>query len=444
MSPRIEAVNSDPTLPETADVVIVGGGIIGSAAALFLAERGLSVALIEKGKIAGEQSSRNWGWCREQLRSLPEVPLALKSMALWRGMEERIGENSGFRQTGMMVVTTSEEEIGHWRDWMKDTAHYGMEGSILSAAEVRERIPLTAEKWIAAIESPVDGWAEPAVAAPAMARAAQRKGAVIMQNCAVRGWETQAGRVSHVVTEKGTIRTNQVLVAGGAWSSMLLRHQGISIPQSGVYATAFRTEPSVEVHPGGVGSPKFSYRRREDGGYTIGLRGRGRVELSPMGLLQAREFFPLFLRRKGEVSLSIGRSFFDGPFAWRRWRNDQPSPFENDRSRIYDPAPDRKLVEAGMEAFREAYPVMTDTGVAETWGGLIDATPDMVPIISPIDGHPGIHVATGFSGHGFALGPGAGWLVASMIAGDTPEVDPAPFALSRFSDGRQHSAHRWV
>ncbi|AYD04820.1 FAD-binding oxidoreductase [Neorhizobium sp. NCHU2750] len=444
MSPRVEAVNSDLALPEAVDVVIVGGGIIGSAAALFLAERGLSVALIEKGRIAGEQSSRNWGWCREQLRSLPEVPLALKSMALWRGMDERIGETSGFRQTGMMVVSVSEEEVGHWKKWMDDTAHYGMPGSILSAAQVKERLPLTSEKWIAAIESPVDGWAEPAVAAPAIARAAQRKGALIIQNCAVRGWETKAGKVSHVITEKGSIRTSQILVAGGAWSSMLLRHQGIAIPQSGVYATAFRTEASAEVHPGGVGSPLFSYRRRMDGGYTIGLRGRGRVELSPLGLLQWREFFPLFLRRKGEVSLSIGRSFFDGPFAWQRWRNDQRSPFENDRSRIYDPAPDDKLVDAGMEAFRKAYPVMANIGVAEKWGGLIDATPDMVPIISDVAGHPGIHIATGFSGHGFALGPGAGWLVASMIAGETPDVDASPFALSRFAEGRAHTAHRWV
>lgn len=444
MSPRVDAVNSDSSLPAAVDVVIVGGGIVGSAAALFLAERGLSVALIEKGIIAGEQSSRNWGWCREQLRSVPEVPLALKSMELWRGMEDRIGESAGFRQTGMMVVTTSEEEVQHWRSWMSRTAQYNIPGAILSPDAVRKRIPLTAEKWIAAIESPVDGWAEPAMAAPAIARAAQRSGTTIIQHCAVRGWETKNGHISRVITERGAINTTRVLVAGGAWSSMLLKHQGISIPQSGVYATAFRTEAAVEVYPGGVGSPKFSYRRRADGGYTIGLRGHGRVELTPSGLLQARDFFPLFLRRKGELSIGIGRSFFDGPFSWQKWRNDQRSPFESNRNRIYDPAPDKKLVDAGMAAFRQAYPDMANVGVAEMWGGLIDATPDMVPIIGPVAAQPGLHLATGFSGHGFALGPGAGWLVAGMIAGDTLDVDPSPFALSRFAEGKQHVAHRWI
>ncbi|HEY0212138.1 MAG TPA: FAD-binding oxidoreductase [Paenirhodobacter sp.] len=442
MSPRVDPVTSDPALPEAVDVVIAGGGIIGCAAALFLAERGVSVALVEKGVIAGEQSSRNWGWCREQLRSLPEVPLALQSMALWRGMSERIGADSGFRQTGMMVVTKDEEEVANWRRWMAQTAHYNMPGSILSAAEVRARIPATGEQWIAAIESPVDGWAEPSVAAPAIARAAQRKGVTIHQNCAVRGWETSGGAVSRVITERGAIRCSQVLVAGGAWSSMLLRHQGIALQQSGVYATAFRTETAPEVHPGGVGSPLFSYRRRSDGGYTLGLRGRGRVELSPMGLMQSRQFLPLFLRRRGEVSLRLGRSFFDGPFAWRHWRNDQVSPFE--RARIYDPAPDPRLVQAGIAAFRAAYPPLAGLGVAESWGGLIDATPDMVPVIGPAPGHAGVHVATGFSGHGFALGPGAGWLVAAMLMGETPQVDPAPFALTRFAEGRAHAAHRWI
>ncbi|WP_047462519.1 FAD-binding oxidoreductase [Rhizobium rhizogenes] len=442
MSPKIDSVRSDQVLPEAVDVVIIGGGIIGSSAALFLAERGISVALIEKGIIAGEQSSRNWGWCREQLRSLPEVPLALKSMELWRSFEERIGESVGFRQTGMMVVTKEEEEVARWRKWMADTAHYGMEGSILSQAQVKQRIPGTSEQWIAAIESPVDGWAEPSVAAPAIARAAQRKGATIHQGCAVRGWETAGGKVSHIVTEKGRIRTSQILVAGGAWSSMLLRHQGISFPQSGVYATAFRTEAAPEFHPGGVGSPKFSYRRRRDGGFTVGLRGQGRVELTPMGLMQSRHFFPLFLRRKGELTIGVGRSFFNGPFALKNWKNDQVSPFEH--SRIYDPAPDPKLVNAGLEAFREAYPEMAKVGVAEAWGGLIDATPDMVPIIDSIAGHPGVYVASGFSGHGFAIGPGAGSLVAAMIAGETPDIDPSPFALRRFADGRQHKAHRWI
>ncbi|ANF58192.1 NAD(P)/FAD-dependent oxidoreductase [Halotalea alkalilenta] len=442
MSPRVEALHSNDALPARADVVIVGGGIVGVCAALALRKRGLSVAVLEKGVIAGEQSSRNWGWCREQLRSLPEVPLAMKSMALWRNMSDAIGEDSGFRQTGMMVVTKDPSEVARWEGWLQSTKAYGMEGGLLSAAETRAALPATSERWISAIHSPVDGWAEPAIAAPAIARSAQRQGATIHQQCAVRGWETSAGRLSHVVTERGEIRTQAVLCAAGAWSTMLLRRHGIDFPQSGVYATAFRTTAAAQIHPGGVGSPKFSYRRRIDGGYTIGLRGRGRIELTPMGLRQARHFASLFIRRRGELTIRIGKSFLSGPGAWSSWQLDRPSPFE--QHRIYDPSPDPRLIEAGLAAFHAAYPSMAHTRVAESWGGLIDATPDMVPVISPAGGVPGCYLASGFSGHGFAIGPGAGFLAAEMIAGEVPSVDPTPFRLERFFDGTQHRIHQWV
>ncbi|MBO0906246.1 FAD-dependent oxidoreductase [Jiella sonneratiae] len=442
MSPRLESVRSASVPPKTADVVVVGAGIVGVSAALTLAERGSSVVVVEKGVVAGEQSSRNWGWCREQLRALPELPLAMRSMQLWRGMSARIGGDSGYRETGMMVVSKDEEEVERWRAWLDATAACGLQGGILSAAETRSMLPGTAETWIAAIHSPTDGWAEPSMATPAMARGAQKKGAVIVENCAVRGWETEAGRVARVVTEKGTIRAGSVLVAGGAWSAMLLRRMGAAFPQSGVYASAFRTEAAPEVYAGGVGSPRFSFRRRIDGGYTIGMRGRGRVDLTPMGLMRARQFMPLFFRRKGELTLGLGRSFFEGPFALRRWRLDGRSPFE--AQRILDPAPDPALVEAGMAAFRAAYPAMAEIGVKESWGGLIDATPDMVPVIGPVPDRPGVFLASGFSGHGFALGPGAGWLAAMQILGEAPGIDDRPFRFSRYDEGQPHPAHHWI
>src|SRR5919112_1247966 len=94
----VDPVESDRQLPEHADVVIIGGGIIGVSTALFLAERGVSTLLCEKGVIAGEQSGRNWGWCRTMGRDPRELPLALESLKLWRGLNQRIGDETGFRQ----------------------------------------------------------------------------------------------------------------------------------------------------------------------------------------------------------------------------------------------------------------------------------------------------------------------------------------------------------
>lgn len=443
MSPPVDTVLSSDALPSSADIVIVGGGIVGVSAALFLAEAGKRVVLCEKGVIAGEQSSRNWGWCREQLRSLPEIPLAKISMALWRGMSDRIGEDSGFRKTGMMVVSKDPAELARWQKWIEDAAAHDLPGGILSAAEVKAMLPDAADDWIGGIHSPEDGWAEPQIAAPAIARAAQAKGATILQNCAVRGWEEDAGRPTRIVTEKGEIACSAVLVAGGAWSAMLLRRAGISFPQSGVNATAFRTEPTREVFAGGVGSPFFSYRRRADGGHTIGLRGRGTVDVAPMGILQARNFLPLFFRRRGEVNLRFRlKAFLNGPFALKSWKLSDISPFE--KTRILDPDPDPALVDAGIKAFRAGYPALGAVGVAESWGGLIDATPDMVPVIGPVPDKPGVFLASGFSGHGMALGPGAGWLAAQQIMGEASGIDESVFRLSRFAEGKPHAAHAWV
>lgn len=444
MAPRVDTVATQDQVPSSADVVVIGGGIIGVTTALSLVERGISVVLVEKGRIAGEQSGRNWGWCREQLRSQAEQPIAMLAMRLWRGMSERLGADSGFRKTGMMVVSKNPEEVARWEEWQRNAAPFNLPGGILTAAEVRAKIPDTAESWTHGIWSPEDGFAEPSIAVPAMARAAMAKGLTIVQNCAARGWETENGRVSHVVTEKGTIRTGSVLVAGGAWSAMLLRAHRVRFIQSGVYGTAFRTEAAPEVFAGGVGSPLFSYRRRADGGYTVGLRGRGRVELSPMGLRETQSFLPLFFRRKSDLTLGIGPSFFNGPFAWRRWSLDARSPFERAGARIYDPAADPKLVAGGLSAFVAAYPRLKGLKVAESWGGLVDATPDMVPVIDRVPGQEGVFLAAGFSGHGFALGPGAGWVLAKMITGETPEIDMHPFRFGRFQDGTSNAVHHWI
>src|SRR5207248_10472987 len=111
MAPRVDPVRSDEVLPTRADVVIVGGGIIGTSAALFLAERGVSVALVEKGHIAGEQSSRNWGWCRKMARDPREIPLIIESLRLWEGMNQRVEAETGFRTCGIMYLGESADDL---------------------------------------------------------------------------------------------------------------------------------------------------------------------------------------------------------------------------------------------------------------------------------------------------------------------------------------------
>jgi glycine/D-amino acid oxidase-like deaminating enzyme len=435
MSPPVDQVPSDETLPKQADVVVIGGGIIGTVAAYELAIRGHSVALLEKGRIAGEQSSRNWGWCRVHGRAIPALPLATASLRLWGGMDREIGRPTGFRQSGVMTVLQTEADRAYWEHWLEEARPYQLDGRMLSGAEVAERLPGRSSPGLGGMWSAMDGRAEPARAAPAIAAAARERGATLHQGCAARGLETTAGAVSAVVTEKGRIRTGAVLLAGGAWASMFCRRHGIRFPQSGVVATAFRTEPGAVVTPGGVTDGRYAMRLRDDGGYTVALAGSGRVELTPQKFRYALDFIPLFLKRRKKLTFGLGRSFVEGPEAAARWSLDSASPFE--RLRVLDPAPGSELVEAALAMLRTDYPALAQARVAQAWGGLIDSTPDAQPVISQVQEVPGFYLAAGFSGLGFGLGPASGRLAADLITGAAPIVDPAPYRLARFSDRSQ-------
>lgn len=433
MSPPVQPVASDDKLPASADVVVIGAGIAGCSAAYALSRKGLAVALLDKGVVGGEQTSRNWGWCRQQHRDLRELPLAMKSLEMWGELGRELGAETGFRRTGLLYVTTRPADFAEWEAWTLRARDHQMHSRVLSAAEAKEMTPGSTSDWIGGVHSPTDGRAEPALAGPAIAEGARKRGATIHQNCAARGLDIQAGRVSGVITERGVIRTQAVLCAGGTWASLFCRRHGIRLPQAGVRSTSFATKAAPEVTTGGLSMPDVTIRRRLDGGYSVGLGGRGLVELSPQGLLYARQFWPTYKKRRGGVTLGIGRSFFDGPEAFANWSFDKVTPFE--RHRTLDPAADPALVQLGLTRLGEHYPALKGLEVAHAWGGMIDSTPDGIPVISAVDPVPGLYLSAGYTGHGFGIGPAAGRLACDLITGDPPIVDPHPFRYSRMIDG---------
>jgi glycine/D-amino acid oxidase-like deaminating enzyme len=433
MAPRVDPVRSDETLPARADAIVIGGGIIGVSTALFLAEKGMSVVLCEKGHIAGEQSSRNWGWCRKMARDPREVPLIIESLRLWQGMNERVAAETGFRRCGILYLFESEAEAAAHEPWLDQARQYQLDTRLLSGAEALRLLPGLGGKWAGALYTASDGRAEPQRAAPAIAAAAQRRGAVIAQGCAVRGVETSAGRVVAAITEKGRIACERVVLAGGAWSRLFCGNLGIELPQLKVRASVMRTEP-VEGGPdisasGGL----FAWRKRMDGGYTVATLGVRTIDLVPDNFRLFRQFLPAVRLHRKRLRFRIGWRWLEEWRMPRRWRLDRPSPFE--KVRVLDPEPDPYVLNRAQAALTAVYPLFRNVAIAERWAGMIDVTPDAVPVISPVDGLSGFVIATGFSGHGFGIGPGAGRLVADIVAGDPPIVDPTPFRLSRFIDG---------
>jgi glycine/D-amino acid oxidase-like deaminating enzyme len=432
MSPPVQTVQSDSQLPDHADVVIIGGGIIGTCTALFLAEEGHSVVLCEKGRIAGEQSSRNWGWCRTMGRDADEIPLAMESLRLWRGMNERTGRETGFRQPGIVYLCETEKEMADREQWLKEARQYQVDARVLRGAELDTLVPGASSLFVGALHTPTDGRAEPSHAAPAIAEAARAAGATVLTECAVRGVETRNGRTSGVVTEKGRIGCDAVVLAGGAWSRLFCGNAGIELPQLKVLASVFRTRPLDGGPEVSASGSVFAFRKRLDGGYTVARRNANIADITPDSFRLLRQYLPTLRENYGEIRMRLGRRFFDEWRTKRRWTLDEVTPFE--AVRVWDPEPRHAVLEEARTVLSRSFPAFAQMQVAESWGGMIDVTPDAVPVIGEVPSLPGFFLATGFSGHGFGIGPGAGRLTANLVADDSPIVDPTPFRFSRFSE----------
>jgi glycine/D-amino acid oxidase-like deaminating enzyme len=434
MAPRVDPVQADEKMPDRVSVVVIGGGIIGVSTALFLAEKGISTVLCEKGHIAGEQSSRNWGWTRVMGRDPREIPLGLESLKLWRRMNEITGAETGFRQCGILYLCDTKQQVDEYEAWLEHARAFQMDSRVLASDEIEAVLPGAARKFAGALYTPSDGRAEPTKAAPAIAAAARARGATILTHCAVRGIETKAGRVAGVVTERGPIACDSVVLAGGAWSRLFCGNMGISLPSLKILGSVMRTEPIAGGPDISAGGADFAFRKRLDGGYTVVRRNASIADITPDHFRLFSEFMPSLRTTWKEIRLRLGPRFLTEWKIPRKWSLDAASPFE--QVRVLDPVPSGRLIEQGRDNLARAFPAFAGMKIAERWGGLIDVTPDAVPVISGVDELPGFHLATGFSGHGFGIGPGAGKLMADLVAGDTPAVDPAPYRFGRFGAPR--------
>lgn len=429
MSVVTAPVETSLDMPASTSVAVIGGGLIGLTAALTLAERGIPVVVLEKGRVGGEQSSRNLGWIRKMGRAKDDVPLSLASDRLWAEMPLRVGGDVGYRQSGIMYIVRTEAEMARHGNWLESVKDFCLDSRLLSADDIDRLVPGGTGTWAGGIYTPSDGRAEPAVVASWIARAAQAKGAVIVENCAARTLSMSAGRVSGVMTERGEIRCDHALLAGGLWSRRFLGNHGVALLALPILASVARTGP-LDAGDITVGAPDFSFRKRLDGGYTIGHRGAMHAPMTLDNLLIGSRYLSSLRHEWTNVRVTLGRQFISDLALSRRWRGDRPSPFE--RVRTMDPTANADINREALDNIGKAWPAFKNAVVKQHWAGMIDVTPDSLPVICSVARIPGLTVATGFSGHGFATSPGAGQLAADLITGSTPLVDPAPYRFERF------------
>ncbi|MEJ1938558.1 FAD-dependent oxidoreductase, partial [Nostoc sp. NIES-2111] len=226
-----------------------------------------------------------------------------------------------------------------------------------------------ARRFRGALFTASDGRAEPQNAAPAPAEAARRAGAVILTGCAVRGVETQAGRVSGVVTERGAIACSSVVLAGGAWSRVFCRDLGVTLPQLKVLSSVLRTGPVEGGPEAAAWAPQVAYRRRQDGGFTIAPEGTTVVPLVPDSFAFLRPFIPALRQQGTRLRLRLGERFA------REWAEAAPTPLDRpsryEAVRVLDPKPDLPGLRKAAAAMEALFPGLGRLQVAQQWAGYI-------------------------------------------------------------------------
>lgn len=359
------------------DVAIVGGGIVGASCAYFLAERGESVLLLESGRVGRESSGVNAGGVRQQGRALPEIPLALESLDLWATLDRRLDAHVEYERCGDLRIVESAEDAERLRAVAAREEAAGLPLEWVEGAALRSLVPALSPRVIGGMFCATGGQANPLRVAPIFGRRAQDHGAVVWEGCPVQAL-ARDGAGFALGTPNGVVRAGRLVLSAGAWTPLLSRSLDIDppisyfVPQMSVTAPLPRVLTPVLL---GFGR-KLSMKQARSGGMVIGGGKRG------WGNLETRA------RGPAEENVRL----------------------------------------AAVDAV-EVLPVLERAEMTRSWVGLEALTPDEIPVIDLIGG---VYLAAGFCGHGFAIGPVVGRLLAEWIAEDKPSMDLSAFRLGRF------------
>lgn len=405
--------------------MIVGGGIVGVSSAYELAKRGMRVTLLEKGALAGDQSGRNWGFIRQQGRAPEELPLMIHANRIWSRMEGELDADIEWTQGGNLRLADDTATASRYEAWAKIGAEHGLGTRVLGMKEIAELLPGIEHEWTAGIFTPSDGHADPVKATHALAEAAERKGAVVLERCTVSRLESSGGRVTGVNTDLGEVRAKVVVLAAGAWSSRLAATIGVRIPQRIVRSTVALTEPARTVTKAAVWSKRLAFKQTVRGEFLIAAGGTGDVDLRWDSFRNLRLFLPAFMNNREYLRINPNVGTFVSSL-----RRDGKDAFAGP-----EPRPNQKDVASSLITLGDYFPTLGPVRLSKAWAGNIDGTPDALPVVDALARPSGLVIATGMSGHGFGIGPAIGVAVADLVTRGASAFDLRPMRLGRFSDG---------
>ena len=368
-----------------ADVVVVGAGISGAASAFELATAGLQVVLIDRYGPAAMASGWTLAGVRQSGRHPAELPLARRAVSNWDTLAERLAAPTHYRRRGNLRLARTPEEWASLVTMVEEQCAAGLDLSLLDPKQVAALAPAVSPAVLGASYCPTDGHADPQATVQAFVDAAVRAGAETRFGEDVLSIDTAAGRVVGVTTNAGRIPAGRVVLAAGVFGNRLLGPLGLSVPLRVRQVTAVRTAPVAPVLDQVIGVANADCAGRQE------VTGRFR--------------------------------FTGGSTEWAG--EVEPGA----RPRVRPPA--RGVADA-IRLFGAAVPAVLDAPVDEIWAGLIDQTPDALPVLQQVSDPAGLVIAMGFSGHGFCLGPVTGQIAAAMAQDLPVDLPLEPFALSRF------------
>ncbi len=379
-------------LPQRADVVVVGGGIIGSSVAFHLAEAGIDVCLLERSELASGSTSRAAGGVRAQFSDPLNIALGLRSIEAYERFGERPGAEIDLKQDGYLFLLDRAEDVESFERSVEIQNAHGVPSRFVSLDEARRLCPLAGlDGVLAATFSPLDGHASPEAAVQGYAAGARRHGATVVTGTAVTGVDLEGGEIKGVRTEQGRVETGTVVCAAGAWSPELARLVALELPVEPVlreigYTTAADLPDSLPLT---VDFSSGLYFHREGPGLLFGMADRAQ------------------------------RPGFDEPS-------------------------DPSWLEQVTAIAERRLPSLLEMGIAGGWKGYYEVTPDHNALIGEAPGISRFLYATGFSGHGFLQGPAVGEIVRDLVLGRKPFVDVSPLGVERFARAAARPEHNVI
>lgn len=419
------ALGSDPP-PRRADAVVVGAGIVGLAAAYELAERGLQVCVLDRSEAGSGQSTRSWGFIRQQGRSVEELPLMIEANRMWQGLEARLGCDLDWVQGGNLRLTDNADRAQDYRRWIETASAYGLDSRVASPAEVGRILPGFTGRYRMAIFTPSDGQVNPVKAVAGYVRALRRLGAHIDENSRATAVVTSGGRVTGVLTEDGLVGASIVVLAAGVGSASLLRRLGLRVPTHFVGQTVALTTAVPPLTQACVWTGEIGLRQARSGALVLSAGGRGdvKVDLGSLATLasprQLGQALPMYWKNREYLRV--------------RPREVVGAVRSGRGGGLFSPAASYSDVARSLAVLTRYFPGL-QCDVAVAWAGTIDGTPDALPVIEAVDSPSGLVVATGMSGHGFGIAPSVGKLVADLVTDVPTEHDLTPFRIRRFREG---------